>query len=111
MSTIKDNSLINEEIEFENRIISDTHCSPSGLIDSDSFIDERTLTSALLFACEKCDGPLIPISGCLVCKKTVFRKCIKCDLIKKVGNHDNCFLLLSYFLYFKKSPTNKWDGV
>jgi len=75
------------------------------VIDSNSIVDERNLSSALLFGCEKCTGPLIPISECLVCKRTIFRRCIKCDLVKKTGNHENCFLALNYFFYYKKSPS------
>ncbi len=48
------------------------------------------LAKSVLFACSQCDGPLVPSSYCIVCKKTAIRCCNQCGTIRDMGIHDSC---------------------
>jgi hypothetical protein len=66
-------------------------------------INRRVLTSNVFFACQNCDGPLIPSSLCVVCHKSSMRLCQKCGLQKKFGFH----LLCSYLVLLNENKKNK----
>lgn len=38
-----------------------------------------SLIRKLFYACEYCDGALIQLANCIVCKRAVVRKCIRCN--------------------------------
>ena len=61
------------------------------------------LAKMVFFSCEKCCGPLIPVSDCKVCQKTSFRRCVKCGWKITSGNHDSCECLIE----FTKMKTEK----
>ena len=48
------------------------------------------LAKSVLFACSQCDGPLVPSSYCIICKKTAARYCANCGSIRDMGIHDSC---------------------
>ena len=60
------------------------------------FQDRSSLEKILFFSCEKCSGPLIPISECKICHKTSFRKCRRCGSKTTSGNHTSCECLVNY---------------
>jgi hypothetical protein len=67
----------------------------SELIEQKLHIDGNSLAMDVLFACHKCDGPLVPSSECTVCKRTSLRKCAKCGHEVPHGHHQSCeFLIL-----------------
>lgn len=55
-------------------------------IDSSMTVDRMRLSiyndvvKKLFFICEICDGALVPISTCVLCKKTISRKCVGCGI-------------------------------
>jgi hypothetical protein len=72
------------------------------------FPDRSRLAKMVFFSCEKCSGPLIPISSCEVCQKTSFRKCLKCGWKIISGSHDSCECLIA--LRTEKKMIPKKDG-
>lgn len=62
--------------------------------ETNSIIDNSSLTKTVLFVCDLCDGPLVPSSLCTVCKKTATRVCVKCGNAKKTNTHTTCCDLL-----------------
>lgn len=49
----------------------------------------ENLIRKLLFVCEKCDGALVQLANCAVCKKTVIRVCVSCNTISRIP-HVSC---------------------
>ena len=52
--------------------------------------ERSTLARNILFACEDCDGPMVPISHCIICKKTSHRRCVKCASKVRLDIHKSC---------------------
>ena len=52
--------------------------------------ERSTLARSILFACEDCDGPMVPISHCIICKKTSHRRCVKCASKIRLDIHKSC---------------------
>lgn len=59
-----------------------------------SLADNKKIIKSILFACEKCNGPLVPNSICIVCKKTSIRNCQNCGIKEESGNHVYCGYLI-----------------
>lgn len=38
-----------------------------------------SLIRKLFYACEYCEGALIQLANCIVCKRAVVRKCVRCN--------------------------------
>jgi hypothetical protein len=49
----------------------------------------ETLMKKLFYACEKCDGALIQLATCVVCKRTSMRICVNCATVSKTP-HESC---------------------
>lgn len=60
----------------------------------DLLVDKNRMSRELFFICKNCDGPLIQYTFCRICKKTTSRICTKCDLVKTVGDHNQCFRVM-----------------
>ena len=43
----------------------------------------------LFYTCEKCDGAFIQTAACIVCKKTILRICIRCNVALELS-HFSC---------------------
>jgi len=39
------------------------------------------LTKKLFYACEKCDGALVQLATCILCKRAVLRICVRCQTV------------------------------
>ncbi|RDJ36442.1 MAG: hypothetical protein DWQ19_07595 [Crenarchaeota archaeon] len=52
------------------------------------------LARNILFACEDCNGALIPSTLCVVCKKTNSRICVKCSSKIRLDGHKSCECLI-----------------
>lgn len=50
----------------------------------------------IFYSCTTCQGPLIPVSNCIFCKRSTMRKCTDCGALKKFSSHDSCKTLLSF---------------
>lgn len=37
------------------------------------------LIRKLFYACEYCDGALVQLANCIVCKRSTVRKCVRCN--------------------------------
>jgi|SRR3972149_6583879 len=72
------------------------------LIESKLMINKKNLAKSVLFACELCNGPLVPSSACIICKKASSRTCLKCNLRKLTGTH----LLCCYSILENQSKFN-----
>src|SRR3990170_8218366 len=55
-----------------------------------SLADDKTIMKSIFFTCYRCDGPLVPNSMCVVCKRTSTRTCQDCGLKEESGNHVSC---------------------
>jgi len=55
--------------------------------------DVSNLSKNLFYACSFCEGALIPESICAVCKRTIIRKCAKCDRVCEMKDHESCKIL------------------
>ena len=44
------------------------------------------LIKTLCYACEKCDGALVQLATCTVCKRTVLRICVHCQTVSNTGH-------------------------
>jgi hypothetical protein len=42
------------------------------------------LIKKLFYSCEKCDGALVQLATCIVCKRTVLRICVSCHIVSDV---------------------------
>ena len=68
------------------------------------FYQRSILARNILFACEDCDGALIPSAQCVVCKKTSSRICVKCSSKVRLDWHKSCeCLILVAFMQTRKS--------
>lgn len=64
--------------------------------------DRNSLAKSILFSCQHCSGPLVPIAECQVCKKPSIRQCVKCSLEIFSGKHDVCKNLIIYAKFSTK---------
>jgi hypothetical protein len=71
-------------------------------IEQNSFFDGNPLVKTILFICNDCDGPLAPSSSCIVCKRTLQRKCTKCGVEIQYGKHVSCEYLTSFGKFIKQ---------
>ena len=67
---------------------------PSKFIAKKIDIDGKTLIKNILFICDKCEGPLVPASNCIVCKRTLLRKCTSCGNQLQNSPHESCEYLV-----------------
>ena len=56
----------------------------------------NNLSKNFFYACSICEGSLIPESTCEICKRTSIRKCVKCNGVYKMPNHESCKFLISF---------------
>jgi len=47
------------------------------------------LIKNLLYACEECDGALVQLATCTVCKRTALRICVCCNAVFNI-QHVSC---------------------
>lgn len=52
----------------------------------------ENLMKNLLYSCEKCDGALVQLATCVICKRTAMRICVKCNSIFKTS-HESCKII------------------
>ena len=58
--------------------------------------DGNNLSKNFFYACSICEGSLIPEAICEICKRTSIRKCIKCNHVCEMLNHESCRFLISF---------------
>ncbi|HUU48834.1 MAG TPA: hypothetical protein VMW55_08640 [Nitrosopumilaceae archaeon] len=68
----------------------------SQLIPCASFNDGNDLSKNLFYACGICEGSLVPVAICTICKKTEIRRCTKCEIPRKMDSHEACKTLVSF---------------
>lgn len=56
----------------------------------------NTLSKNFFYACSICEGSLIPTAVCEICKRTSIRKCVKCNHVCAMSNHESCRFLISF---------------
>lgn len=72
----------------------------NGLVDSDLVLDIRCeeisekFMKKMFFECEKCDGALVQLATCIVCKRTAMRICVNCTTVLKIP-HESCGIIHS----------------
>lgn len=71
-------------------------------IEQKSIFDGNPLVKTILFVCNDCDGPLAPSSSCIVCKRTLKRKCTKCGVEVEYGTHSACEYLTTFGKFIKQ---------
>jgi hypothetical protein len=59
-------------------------------IDPKSHFNGNLLVKTVMFVCKECNGPLTPLSSCIVCKRTSQRKCTRCGSKVPYGFHMPC---------------------
>lgn len=69
------------------------------------FNDGNDFSKSLFYACDICEGPLVPVSICTICKKATLRGCIKCDTVKNMHSHEACKSLASFVRTISKNYT------
>lgn len=52
----------------------------------------ENLMKKLLYSCEKCNGALVQLAACVICKRTTMRICVKCSSTFKTS-HDSCKII------------------
>jgi len=60
----------------------------------ESSVEKEMLERTLFFACETCNGPLIPNLTCPICKRASSRICQKCQVQMRTGNHQVCIFVM-----------------
>ncbi|AFS81489.1 hypothetical protein NKOR_08140 [Candidatus Nitrosopumilus koreensis AR1] len=58
--------------------------------------DVKNISKNVFYACANCNGPLIPLSICICCKRAVTRHCVKCGKTDETKSHDACKILISF---------------
>lgn len=57
----------------------------------------ENLIKKLCYACENCDGALVQLATCIICKRTVLRVCVCCNTVFNTSHmsckivHNRCF--------------------
>lgn len=74
-------------------------------IEQKFHFDGNALVKTILFVCKECDGPLAPLSSCLVCKRTSQRNCTRCGNKVPNGSHLSC----EYLALLGKLQSSKLD--
>ncbi len=54
--------------------------------ESEKISQYENLIKKLLYVCEKCDGALVQLATCTVCKRTVLRICVHCQTVSNTGH-------------------------
>ena len=60
-----------------------------------------------LYACENCDGPLVPTALCIVCKRAANRECLHCQKRIVAGTHSSCSTLIFLLVNILKKLVSK----
>ncbi len=58
--------------------------------------DDVILSKSIFYACNRCDGALVPISVCIFCKRPSLRSCTNCDMIIDTRYHESCKILIVF---------------
>lgn len=58
--------------------------------------DKKNFSKSIFYACPFCDGSLIPEANCTICKRTSVRRCVKCNHVCEIFNHESCRNLMSF---------------
>lgn len=58
--------------------------------------DDVILSKSIFYACNRCDGALVPISVCIFCKRPSLRSCTNCDMIIDTRYHESCKILITF---------------
>ena len=69
--------------------------TPDQTIVCANFNDGNNLSKNIFFACDICEGPLVPITICIVCKKAEMRRCTRCLFLRNTYSHDACKCLIA----------------
>ncbi|TFH00661.1 MAG: hypothetical protein E4G77_04660 [Nitrosopumilus sp.] len=67
-----------------------------------NFNDGGDLSKHFLLACHICEGPLVPVSICKICKKAEMRRCTKCFFLRNTYSHEDCKSMVSFGSEFSK---------
>ncbi|MFB5628145.1 MAG: hypothetical protein ACE5R5_08110 [Nitrosarchaeum sp.] len=85
-----------ETISIESIEKPDSPISNTKQIAGFNFDDGSNLSKNIFYACMNCNGPLVPISMCVFCKRASLRKCIKCGKPKEIQSHESCKILITF---------------
>ena len=58
--------------------------------------DDVILSKSIFYACNRCDGALVPISVCIFCKRPSLRSCTNCDMTIDTRYHESCKILIVF---------------
>ncbi|WP_316504785.1 hypothetical protein [Nitrosopumilus sp.] len=72
-----------------------SHNNKTGFDNFDDAGDDD-LSKSIFYICTNCEGPLVPISTCVFCKRITLRRCTKCAKTRDVKSHDSCKVLISF---------------
>ena len=73
-----------------------SHHNKAGFDNFEGSDNENDLSKGIFYICKNCEGPMIPISTCIFCKRTTLRRCTGCDKIRDIKSHDSCKILISF---------------
>lgn len=60
--------------------------------EPEKFSQYANLIKKLLYVCEKCDGALVQLATCVVCKRTALRICVSCNTVFNT-HHISCRII------------------
>ena len=101
MNSLRETSLIKNQSNEEKIIPFVTHSQP---ITSK---DDGILSKSIFYACNRCDGALVPISTCIFCKRPSLRSCTNCDMTIDTRYHESCKILISFVNTISKNSTDR----
>lgn len=58
--------------------------------------DDVILSKSIFYACNRCDGALVPISVCIFCRRPSLRSCTNCNMIIDTRYHESCKILITF---------------
>ena len=93
MSTLKGEIFIKNNSKKESKFPVQSHNHITELMNSN---DEADLSRSIFYACNVCEGPLIPIANCVFCKRASVRTCAACNGIREIQHHEPCKILVSF---------------
>jgi hypothetical protein len=103
-----EDSLIQMENSPPNYIVkSPVSLDQSELVHLKDDSDRNNLAKSILFGCERCCGPLVPIADCQICQKASMRQCVECKFQVVSGKHDSCKKLIIFAKFSSKRFLNK----
>jgi len=65
------------------------------LTESNRLASYDSLIKKLFYACEYCDGALIQLANCIVCRRAIIRKCTQCSTELTIS-HPMCVIPIKF---------------